>query len=104
MLPLNMLAGAVRFDHSRPGWTLLDLTEPEGGPRVFRGRVEFERPFSASPVVQMGVTGFDIDNGANARLNVAVLVVDEQGFDVEVKTWWDSRLWSVDLSWLAIGH
>ena len=71
---------------------------------MFRGRVEFERRFSACPVVQLGVTGFDIDNGANARLNVSVVAVDEQGFDVEVRTWWDSRLWSVELSWLAIGH
>lgn len=104
MLPLNMLAGAVRFDDSRPGWTLLDPPEPEGSRRVFRGRVEFERSFAAFPVVQIGVTGFDVDNGANARLNVAVVGVDVQGFDVELRTWWDSRLWSVDLSWLAIGH
>ena len=104
MLPLNMLAGAVRFDDSLPDWTLLDAPEREGSTRVFRGRVEFERGFSAFPVVQIGVTGFDIDRGANARLNVAVVGVDVQGFDVEVRTWWDSRLWSVDLSWLAIGH
>lgn len=99
-----MLAGAVRFDDSRPGWTLLDPPEAEGSGRVFRGRVEFERSFSAFPVVQLGVTGFDIDKGANARLKVAVVGVDGQGFDVEVRTWWDSRLWSVELSWLAIGH
>jgi hypothetical protein len=104
MLPLNMLAGAVRFDDGRPGWALLAPPEPEGSTRVFRGRVEFERSFSAFPVVQIGVTGFDIDNGANARLNVAVVGVDVQGFDVELRTWWDSRLWSVDLSWIAIGH
>ena len=104
MLPLNMLAGAARFDASQPSWTLLDPPAREGSPRMFRGRVEFERSFSAVPVVQIGVTGFDIGNGANARLNVAVVGVEAQGFDVEVRTWWDSRLWSVDLSWIAIGH
>jgi hypothetical protein len=104
MVPLNLVAGAVRFDASHPRWTLLDGPEPDGAARTFRGRVNFERLFSSSPVVQIGITGFDVDNGANARLNVGLVGVDEQGFEVELRTWWNSRLWSVDLSWIAIGH
>jgi hypothetical protein len=104
MIPLNLVAGAVRLDDSQPGWTLLDPPEQEGGTRTFRSRVNFERTFSSYPVVQIGITGFDVDNGANARLNVGIVAIDEQGFDVELRTWWNSRLWSVDLSWIAIGH
>jgi hypothetical protein len=54
--------------------------------------------------VQIGITGFDIDNGDNARLNVGIVDVDGDGFGVELRTWWNSRLWSVDLNWIAIGH
>jgi hypothetical protein len=104
VLPLSIVAGAVRFDDSQPGWGLLDRTPSGDGVRTFSGRVTFEREFAAPPVVQIGITGFDIDNGDNARLNVGITGVDGQGFDVELRTWWNSRLWSVDLSWLAIGH
>jgi hypothetical protein len=102
VLPLSFAAGAVRFDDSAPGWALLEGAGD--GVRSFTGHVRFERAFQAPPVVQIGITGFDIDNGANARLNVGITAVDGEGFDVELRTWWNSRLWSVDLSWIAIGH
>jgi hypothetical protein len=104
ILPLSFAAGAVRFDDSKPGWALLDRAPDSNGVRTFTGRVTFERAFQAPPVVQIGITGFDIDNGDNARLNVGIIEVDGEGFDVELRTWWNSRLWSVDLNWLAIGH
>lgn len=66
--------------------------------------MSFERPFSGSPVVQVGITGFDMDNSANARLNVDIVSIDDAGFEIELRTWLNSRLWSVDLSWIAIGH
>jgi|SRR5688572_16977834 len=102
VLPLSFLAGAARFDDSLPGWSLLERAEDNL--RTFSGRVTFERVFDTPPVVQIGITGFDIDNGDNARLNVGITAVDGSGFDVELRTWYNSRLWSVDLSWIAIGH
>jgi hypothetical protein len=104
VLPLSFVAGAVRFDESSPGWTLLDRVEESPNIRTFAGRVTFERAFQAPPVVQVGITGFDIDNGDNARLNVNIGHVDSEGFTVELRTWWNTRLWSVNLSWIAIGH
>lgn len=104
VVPLSFAAGTVRFDDSNPGWALL-ARAPEGdGVRTFTGRVTFGRAFQAPPVVQIGITGFDIDNGDNARLKVGIVDVDGEGFGVELRTWWNSRLWSVDLNWLAIGH
>jgi hypothetical protein len=104
VLPLSFAAGAVRFDDSRPGWALLERVPDGDGVRTFTGRVTFDRSFQAPPVVQIGITGFDIDNGDNARLKVGILDVDGDGFAVELRTWWNSRLWSVDLNWIAIGH
>ena len=104
MLPLNLAAGAVHLKDSQPGWTFLDVPGREGETRTFKSRVNFERAFSGHPVVQVGITGFDIDNGANARLSVGIVGIDETGFEVELRTWLNTRLWSVDLSWIAIGH
>jgi hypothetical protein len=104
VLPLSFAAGAVRFDDSQPGWALLDRASEGKGERSFTGRVKFAQAFQAPPVVQIGITGFDIDNGDNARLNVGIVDVDGEGFGVELRTWWNSRLWSVDLNWIAIGH
>lgn len=104
ILPLSFAAGAARYDERQPGWKLLETNARGNGTRTFSGRVAFERAFSSPPVVQIGITGFDIDNGDNARLNVGIKTVDVDGFDVELRTWWNTRIWSVDLSWFAIGH
>jgi len=104
MLPLSLLAGALRLDDSQPNWTFLEPELAHGDARTVRGRVAFERAFSSAPVVQVALTGFDIDNAANARLRLGVVHIDPQGFELELRTWWNTRLWSVDLSWIAIGH
>jgi hypothetical protein len=104
VLPLTFAAGAARFDESLPGWTLLDEGLESGGARAFTGHIAFERTFAGPPVVQVGITGFDIDRGDNARLNVGILDIDERGFTLQLRTWWNTKLWSVDLNWLAIGH
>jgi hypothetical protein len=104
VLPLSFAAGAARFDESQPGWTLLDPGRDGGEFRTFAGQVLFERVFKAPPLVHVGITGFDIDHRDNARLHVGISSIDEQGFRLELRTWWNTRLWSVELNWLAIGH
>lgn len=104
MLPLSFAAGAARFDESQPGWTLLGPGLDSGGYRTFTGQVLFDRSFTAPPVVQVGITGFDIDHRDNARLNVGIVGIDEHGFGLQLRTWWNTRLWSVELNWIAIGH
>src|SRR5688572_16627874 len=104
IMPLNIMAGAARFDCSEPGWTLLEPAGAGSSQRRFIGRITFDRPFGAAPVVQIGITGFDMDNADNSRLGVSILGVDGNGFEVALKTWWNSRLWSVELNWIAIGH
>jgi hypothetical protein len=104
VLPLSFAAGAARFDEGQAGWELLETNLNGDGVRAYSGRVAFDRSFNAPPVVQIGITGFDIDNGDNARLNVCIKNVDVTGFDVELRTWLNTRIWSVDLNWFAIGH
>ena len=102
VLPMRFRAGTARFDHTQDGWQLL---EPLGDERrVSVGRVDFANPFASVPMLHLGVAGFDIANGANARLEVCARSVSEAGFEVELETWLDTRIWRVSVSWLAIGH
>jgi hypothetical protein len=101
VLPLKIAAAVARFDSEHLGWRLLD--PHSDAPRSYATRIEFESPFQFSPVVHVGVSGFDIENSDAARLRVRVTHVDQSGFEVELETWLATRIWSVDVSWLAIG-
>src|SRR5262249_29961589 len=77
VLPLSFAAGAARLDASQTGWTLLGPGLESGGFRTFTGQIAFDRAFTVPPVVQVGITGFDIDHRDNARLQVGIVGVDE---------------------------
>jgi H-type lectin domain len=99
--PLALLSAVVPLNSSLPDWNLL---EPgDGEPRRFSFAVSFAVPFSAPPVVQLGVVGVDADNTDNLRLKVRAEAISSTGFDLIAETWLHSRLWAVDVSWLAIG-
>lgn len=100
--PMNFLAGSHSFGSTDEGWTLDHA--PHGSPeRSFRVRIHFERGFLGAPLVQLGITGFDIANQDSARLASRVDNVGSDGFDLVLTTWLHSRVWRVDVSWLAIG-
>jgi len=99
--PLVMLSAVVALNSSLEGWTLLEPESDE--PRSFRYSVLFEVPFSAPPVVQLGVVGVDASKEDNLRLKVRAEAITSGGFTLLVETWLHTRLWAVDVSWLAIG-
>jgi hypothetical protein len=99
--PLNLLSAVVALDASLVGWTLLD-----GGTasdRAVQHHIEFERPFAGPPVVHVGLAGIDVSREDNVRLRVRALDITSSGFILEAATWWNTKIWSVDISWLAIG-
>ncbi len=101
MQPFNFLAGTATLDTTHAGWV---LDQPRGGiDRSFRTWVPFSQRFSATPLVHIGIVGFDIGNQDSARLTAAVSHITQDGFEVVLSTWLATRMWRVDLSWLAIG-
>ena len=100
--PFNFLAGHEVLSASHPEWTL-DEALPDGGPRSVRVSVAFREPFAAAPLVHIGISGFDIGNTDAARITVSAEHITNMGFDAVVTTWLYSRLWRIDLNWLAIG-
>lgn len=101
LVPLNVLSAVAVLDSSLAGWQLLDV--PATSSRKFQYRVVFERPFAAPPLVHLGVTGLDVSKDDNLRVRVRALDIDSDGFLIEAETWLNTKIWCVEVSWLAIG-
>jgi hypothetical protein len=101
VVPFSFLSGRETLGVDTDGWS---LDNPEDGfARTVRTRVLFNRAFSATPLVHLGLSGFDIGNNDSARLHTHVEELDAQGFDIVVSTWLYTRVWKVEVSWLAVG-
>lgn len=99
--PLSLLSAVVVLDSTLDNWSLL---EPAGGlRRSFRQPVPFDRKFSAPPLVHVGVVGIDASKEDNLRLRVRAESITEHGFMLCAETWLNTKIWSVEVSWLAIG-
>jgi len=102
MEPLNFLAGTAALGSLSEGWTLDEA--PHGAPeRAFRTRVSFNRSFQGAPLVHLGIAGLDASNQDSTRLTACADNVTPEGFEIVLRTWLHSKLWRVDVNWLAIG-
>ena len=104
MQPWKSLSAALQLGVLTEGWNLAEL--PADGTedaRVFRFTVFFAAPFDAPPVVQLGLTGFDLDQRDSSRLNLHASEITNASFVAEISTWRDTRVYSVAFSWLALG-
>ena len=99
--PLTVLSSVVALGVSLDGWSLLDPLL--GTDRTFRYPVVFNRSFSSPPVVHVGMVGIDASKDDNLRVRLRAVDITEAGFTLEAETWHSTRIWSVDVSWLAIG-
>ncbi|MCG8603119.1 MAG: H-type lectin domain-containing protein [Verrucomicrobiales bacterium] len=102
-LPLIALSSSVCVGHETEGWNLDETADESSEDRRFRWDVWFDAPFSSPPVVHLGLTGFDLDQCSSDRLRLSLVSVTEEGFQVELSTWRDSRVYSAGFQWLAIG-
>jgi hypothetical protein len=100
--PFVFLAGKEVLGIGSEGWTL-DQLPTDGLDRSARTRIAFSRAFRTPPLVHLGVTGFDISERDCARLTVAAENVTTEGCDIVLGTWFNTRLWRVEVSWLALG-
>ena len=104
LVPLKMCSSTVILDQYLPGWQLAlpeDCATPE--PRSFQHYIEFDNPFSTIPVVQAGLTGFDIDKTDTTRLRMHVADISNNGFSIVIETWMHTRVYMVEVSWIALG-
>lgn len=73
------------------------------GKRRERRLVRFEESFAEPPVVHVALSMWDIGVNANQRADIRARNVTRDGFEIEFRTWGDTRVARVRASWLAIG-
>ncbi|HEX7356965.1 MAG TPA: H-type lectin domain-containing protein [Ignavibacteriaceae bacterium] len=71
------------------------------GERAMTIEVNFKNPYDVKPKVMVSVTQIDTDKGFNSRYNVEVLSVSRDGFTLKIRTWADSKVYSLSGYWLA---
>ena len=104
MQPWKSLSASLQLGTLTEGWNLAEppADDPEAI-RVFRFTVFFANPFDAPPVVHLGLTGFDFDQRDSSRVSLRAAEISTTGFVAEIGTWRETRVYSVEFSWLALG-
>jgi hypothetical protein len=103
-MPWKSLAATVNVGVATEGWNLAEFNGADfDKPRIFTVDVYFSAPFTIVPVVQLALSGFDIDRHHSARLSIRAVDISTHGFKAEIGTWSDTRVYSVEATWLAIG-
>lgn len=85
------------FEHDGVMWT-------GDGARQTRAHVEFSESFRGTPVVQVSLSMFDMSNSTNARADVQAEDITEDGFAIVFRTWGDTKIARVRVSWHALGE
>jgi hypothetical protein len=102
-VPWKVLSSNVALSVLTEGWTLDQISPDEAEIRSFTVDVFFDSPFFSVPVVQLGLTGFDIDQRDSARLTLKTGLITESGFQAIITTWSNTRVYAAEFNWLAVG-
>ncbi|MCV2888694.1 H-type lectin domain-containing protein [Ruegeria aquimaris] len=74
------------------------------GTRERRKPILFKKPFHSAPAVMVAISLWDVDTGAAVRAELKAEEVTPEGFDLVFRTWADTRVARLRLSWTAIGE
>lgn len=103
LLPIKMCAATVAYDQFTPNWTLTHVENPDVM-RTFVGNVQFETSFSNTPIIHIAISGFDIDQRDSSRVSATPEMITSTGFDIRINTWCETRVYKIEVSWLALGQ
>jgi len=70
------------------------------GDRGFRQHIDFGESFSEVPAIVLGITYLE-STIAPVRVAVEAKNVGTEGFDVDIRTWLDTHVWSCGGFWMA---
>lgn len=74
------------------------------GPRERRRQVAFSEPFRAAPAVHLTISLWDVDAATVVRSDVSAEDITADGFEIVFRTWGDTKVARVRVSWMAIGE
>lgn len=101
--PWTALSANVGIGVLTDGWNLAELPPEPGEARTFTLEVTFAAVFTAIPIVQVGLSGFDVDQRDSPRITIKAEAITPAGFQAVISTWATTRVYSVEFNWLAIG-
>lgn len=76
--------------------------DSNNGERSMIIEIRFKNPFRQKPNIFISVSQIDSDKQTNVRYNVEAISVSRDGFTLKVKTWADSKIFSLSGYWLAV--
>ena len=91
-------SGWVTRGYTSPGWNLRE----GDGIREFIVHITFSKPFTEIPDVTASLMMVDISKEFNTRIWVLAQNVSTTGFDLVIRTWSDTMVNSVGVTWVAI--
>lgn len=71
------------------------------GERSMIIEIKFEESFKSKPGIFLSVSQIDASIKTNTRYNVEAISVSRDGFTIRVKTWADSKIYSISGNWVA---
>jgi len=74
------------------------------GPRERRATIRFNEVFRSVPVVQIGVSLWDVDTSSALRAELFADNITPEGFDAVFRTWSDTRIARIRVTWTATGE
>lgn len=97
MISAQTQSGKWQTSVGAPGYNL----DTNSGERSMTIEVSYDKPYDVKPKVIVAVSQLDTDKAYNSRYNVEVLSVSRDGFTVKIRTWADSKIYSIGGYWLA---
>ncbi|MEP4196715.1 MAG: H-type lectin domain-containing protein [Aliishimia sp.] len=74
------------------------------GARERRKRINFSEVYRNPPVVHLSISLWDVDASTVIRSDIQTDAVTTDGFDMVFRTWGDTRVARVRVSWMSIGE
>jgi H-type lectin domain len=68
----------------------------------WKGTAHFDKSFTKPPKIFTAFTRFDVHNGFNFRLDTILERVDTRSMDWHIRGWHDTRLYDVEVAYLAL--
>lgn len=93
----KMQSSSWSVNQSLAGYSL----DTNNGERTMTIDIDFETPFTKKPQIFLSVSQIDSDKESNLRYNVEAISISRDGFTLRVRTWSDSKLFSISGYWLA---
>jgi len=93
----DIQSGSWSVSQSLPSYSL----DKNIGERIMTIDVKFKKSFSSKPKIVLSINQIDASKEFNLRYEIEALSISRDGFVLKVKTWGDSKIFSLSGNWLA---